>query len=194
MSSSVPWKRERERERALITKQKPREDSPISSSPVCSETQHRRFIISLLSISGINFDLKVSIIAAYSGVRLLTHCCCYFKGAPCSFFLFFLIKLPPLFCSVGFSCGDRERTDTGPKRKMVPVKLLILGTQNTGKTGRLSMKVQSNRQTISKKQNTGRQESGEKKTGMCVCVCTHFALCNSSVGPVTWSLRGGGAK
>lgn len=67
---------ERERERALITKQKPREDSPISSSPVCSETQHRHFIILLLSISGIHFDLKVSIIAGYSGVLLLMHCCC----------------------------------------------------------------------------------------------------------------------
>eukprot|EP00064_Thunnus_orientalis_P008173 superscaffoldBa00000955_g8196 len=42
------------------------------------------------------------------------------------------------FYMTGFSCGDGQQdrpwTDSEPSRKMVPIKLLILGAQNTGKT------------------------------------------------------------
>lgn len=154
MSSSLPWERERERERELVEPdrsraahtEKKREDSP-SLHPL-SKTEHRHFFILLLSISGIYFESKGQYNCSLWWVLFYiynSYVTCFSVSQSSVYFFFlniflfyyhiFLLPFPR------FPCGNREQTIIGHKKKMVPVKLLILGTQNTGKTGRSSMKV-----------------------------------------------------
>lgn len=81
---------------------------------------YTHFIYLLLAITGTYFHFQVSIIASSALSRLL-----------CWFFIF---TLPLFFFNshprAAFPCGALQ-----PRRTMAPVKLLILGMQNTGKTG-----------------------------------------------------------
>ena len=138
LSYTVPWGRERGRKRG----REPLKANSSREAHTLKHTDGEERVPSLLSPSA--QCLTLILLHIWNPFPLKGEYCCNLKCLlihPPIYMCSYVFLLWYILFSAGFSCRNkqdsRQWTNSGPGSKMVPVKLLILGAQNTGKTGKL---------------------------------------------------------